>query len=475
MAAMRVLFATPERGAEGAGLVTALQRAGVDVEVVVPDEPGRSPLGGEARRPLDVPPWAAPAFVRGIDHAVAGQVHLISTPRAARSFAFARAVAALVQRQQPAVVHIDGWFAGTLLAALTRPPPSVVSLGDVADQGVTDGSWLARLGPRGRHYEWFGGTNPLAGAVALADAVVAASPSHATEVLTPAFGHGLDGPLRHRWADLLGIRAGIDTARWDPAVDAHLAAPYGSGAAGVEGAKAANRRVVLARCGWPDDGTPLAIALSPLTERKGADLLAPIVPVLTQVPIRLLVHGAGDPATARTLAALAADHGATFAFVEGHDEQLRHLGIAGADLLVMPSRDEPCGTEQMVAMRYGTIPVVTAVGGLLDTVADADWSDDGTGFVADRVDSIALVVGAVPGRPPARRPPTQARPRAADHGPRLVVGRAGGRPRRRLRTHRRHDTARRGVIHQPIWARSGSVIVSVTELPRRPGRSVTER
>jgi starch synthase len=107
--------------------------------------------------------------------------------------------------------------------------------------------------------------------------------------------------------------------------------------------------------------------------------------------MRLVVHGAGDARIVRSLAALAADHRDWFVFEEGHDDVLVHRLLAAGDVLVVPSRDEPCGTAQLAAMRYGTIPVVTAVGGLRDTVPDADWTDEGNGFVADRVESIALV------------------------------------------------------------------------------------
>ena len=94
--------------------------------------------------------------------------------------------------------------------------PSVLSLHNLAYQGFTDGAWLRHLGPRGGHYEWFGGTNPLSGAIALADAIVAVSPTHSREILTPDGGFGLDGALRHRWAAVSGIRNGIDTRRGTP-------------------------------------------------------------------------------------------------------------------------------------------------------------------------------------------------------------------------------------------------------------------
>ena len=162
-----------------------------------------------------------------------------------------------------------------------------------------------------------------------------------------------------------------------------------------------------------------------LTAQKGVDLLAPIVPVLRQIPLRLAVLGAGEAAMAGDLAAMAADHPDRFAFVEGYDEELSHRLFAAADVYLMPSRFEPCGLTQMQAMRYGAIPVVTDVGGLHDTVPDADEHGDGNGFVADRAEAVGVGVGAVPGGPVSGRSPPPARPRPADHDAGLVVARTG--------------------------------------------------
>jgi starch synthase len=416
---MRVLFATAELApvavvgglAHAAGGLTAeLRRQGVEVDVVLPDYGGIE-LAGEHTRPIPVPSWARPATVRTGEHAVAGRLHLVRTKgiqrshpylrpdgsgwpdNAERFIAFSRAVAAMVLADPPDVLHLNDWHTGAVLAALDAPPPTVLSLHNLAYQGLTDGSWLERLGPRAEHYEWWGGTNPLSGAVALADKVVAVSPNYAREILTPEGGFGLDGSLRNRWADVSGIRNGIDQAVWDPATDRHLTATYSldAGMSAVLAAKAANRRVLGDRFGWPDDGTPLAAMVTRLTEQKGVDLIAPIVPVLRQIPLRLAVLGAGEATIAAELAALVSEHPHQFAFVEGYDEELSHRLFAAADLYLMPSRFEPCGLAQMQAMRYGAIPVVTDVGGLRDTVPDADEHRDGNGFVADRVDAVALV------------------------------------------------------------------------------------
>ncbi len=421
---MRVLFATAELspvtqvgglGEAVAGLVVALRASGVTVDVALPDyAPAQVELAGEIRRRLAVPSWAAPASVRIGDHATAGRVHLVTVPRiershpylradghdwpdnAARFLAFSRAVAAMVRRDPPDVLHLHDWHTGAMLAALSDPPPTVLTLHNIAYQGVTDGSWLRRLGPRAHHYEWWGGTNPLAGAVALADRVVAVSPHYAREIMTPGGGFGLDGALRARWAEVTGIRNGIDHTVWDPATDPQLAARFRAGDRGLVGARSANRTAVLEAVGWPDDGPSLAVMVTRLTAQKGVDLMLPVVPILRHVPLRLVILGVGDAGLARSLAVLAADHPATLAFAERYDERLAHRLFAGGDVFVMPSRFEPCGLAQMQAMRYGAIPVVTPVGGLVDTVPDVDGRPDGNsgfdgnGLVADSVDGVGV-------------------------------------------------------------------------------------
>src|SRR5215218_9820348 len=277
---MRVLIAAAELapvtavgglGEAVGGLVDQLRAMGVHVDVVIPDyAPARVVLAGEVRRRIAVPAWAAPASVRVGEHAEAGRLHLVAVPviershpylqpdgtgwpdNDARFLAFSRAVAAIVRAAPPDVLHLHDWHTAAVLAALPQPPPSVLTLHNVAYQGVTDGSWLRRLGPRGGHYEWWGGTNPLAGGIALADGLVAVSPHHAAEIRTPAGGFGLDLPLRQRGDALIGIRNGIDTTRWDPATDRLLPARYDAAGRTMPAARAQDRRTLLERLGWPD-------------------------------------------------------------------------------------------------------------------------------------------------------------------------------------------------------------------------------
>jgi starch synthase len=199
---------------------------------------------------------------------------------------------------------------------------------------------------------------------------------------------GLGGLLRTRAHALRGILNGIDTDVWDPADDPLIASPFTP--TSIE-ARSANRTALHQRVGFSDDGVVLGTVVTRLTHQKGIDLLAPLVPLLAQIPMRVAILGSGDAGLAAHLHELAAAHPDSFAFVEGYDEALSHLMFAGADLYLMPSRFEPCGLTQMQAMRYGAVPVVTAVGGLVDTVTDADLHRHGTGFVAGRAASEDLL------------------------------------------------------------------------------------
>lgn len=422
MGGMRVLFATAELAPivavgglaqASAGLVGELRRQGVEVTVVLPDYGGID-LADETVGDLAVPAWAGPARARtGLHHEV-GPLTLVSAPRLERShpylqpsgegwpdndrrfMTFSRAVAAIASADRPDVVHLNDWHTGAALAALDRSIPSVMSLHNLAYQGVTDRSWLSGIGPRASHYEWFGGTNPLSGAIALADSVVAVSPTYATEILTPEGGFGLDGPLRNRWADLSGILNGIDTAIWDPQTDDALTARYSASEAAGERdvARRRNRMTVYERVGFSPaataDDSLLAVMVTRLTDQKGADMLVPIAPILKSIPLRVVVLGSGEATIASALTDAAARHPESLAFVPGYDDAFGHLLFGAGDLYLMPSRFEPCGLAQMQAMRYGAVPVVSAVGGLRDTVIDADVDAKGTGFVAPEPTAVAF-------------------------------------------------------------------------------------
>ena len=413
---LRILFATAEMSpiarvgglAEAAaGLTAALTEAGLDVEVVLPDYDNR-PLADETVEELDVPDWVGEARARrGIDTG-GRMVTLVDSPTIARPHpyldpttgegwfdndhrfaAFSAAIAALTSAHPPDVLHLNDWHTGLTLGMLAAPPPTVLTIHTIAYQGQAAPWWLERLSSHRELFEWFGGTNPLAGAVALADRVIAVSPTYAREILTPEGGVGLHYRLQDLGDRLIGIRNGIDTAVWDPAHDPHIASRYS--ASELLG-KSSCRAALLDDLGWTEDGSAIVGMVTRLAAQKGVDLAIDAARFFAEVPARLVVLGAGDKALAeqaREYADLAPDR---IAFVEGYDDAFGHRIFAGADLFLMPSRFEPCGLAQMQALAYGTIPVTTDVGGLHDTVIDDDRERGrGNGFVSRSVDSAGMV------------------------------------------------------------------------------------
>jgi starch synthase len=411
---MRALVATAELAPvaavgglaqAAAGLVRELRRQGVEVEIALPDYEGAG-VEGEETIELDVPPWAGPALARRGVHPDAGPLTLVKVPGIGRPhpyhdargqawtdndvrfLAFSAAVAALARTSRPGVVHLNDWHTAAAAAGVHGELPVVLSVHNLAYQGQTDASWLERLGPHAAAYASGGECNPLAGGVALAEAVVLVSPTFRREALRPETGAGLDELLRERGDAVVGILNGIDTDVWDPSHDAHLPATFD---ANDLSGKALARAALLGRLGLPEREGPLAVAVTRLTEQKGVDLVPALVPDLERLGMRLGILGAGDVSLARALHEAAREHPSSLAFVEGYDEPLSHLVIAGGDLLLMPSRFEPCGLAQMQAMRYGTLPVVTDVGGLHDTVVDLDEDPErGTGWRAAAADPVSL-------------------------------------------------------------------------------------
>lgn len=392
------------------GLVRQLRRDDLTVTVALPDYGGIE-LADERVMALDVPAWAGPASARTGTLDDLGQITLIDGPGMAkphpyndpsgqafvdndlRFFAFSAGVAALTIELRPDVLHVNDWHTAAALGLLAdhQAPASVLTIHTLAYQGIADPRWMTRL-VRGRDaFAWYGDTNPLLGGIRLADRIVTVSPNYANEILDEASGMGLHGVLAQRGDDLVGIINGIDTGEWNPATDPHLVANYD--AASMRG-KGANRTALHERFGLETTGPaqPLIGVVTRLVEQKGIDLAIDAARFLAGVPARLAVLGSGDANLAAAMAGLADRHPGRIGFVDGYDAALSHLIFAGSDLLLMPSRFEPCGLAQMQAMAYGTIPVVTDVGGLTDTVIDDDTDpEQGTGFVSPSVDTAGLV------------------------------------------------------------------------------------
>ncbi|HYG70019.1 MAG TPA: glycogen synthase GlgA [Anaeromyxobacteraceae bacterium] len=313
----------------------------------------------------------------------------------AQRFAFfARAALALPAAlgRRPRIVHLNDWQAGLapwLLRhdhegdpALARAK-SVFTIHNLAYQGVFPKATVPALGLPWEVFRWdamefHDSLNFLKAGLAFADALTTVSPTYAKEILGPEQGFGLDPLLRHRAADLTGILNGIDVHLWDPRTDPHLYTHYSAeDLAGKAACKAALQREL----GLPVRAdAPLLAVVSRLAAQKGLDLLAAILPTLLRKDLQLVVLGSGAPEYETLFAHLARERPDRMAARIGFDEPLAHRIEAGADLFLMPSRYEPCGLNQMYSLRYGTVPVVRAVGGLDDTVEDYDGWRQGTGF-----------------------------------------------------------------------------------------------
>lgn len=340
-----------------------------------------APMPGGARAVLvDVPEL----YDREELYSAAGEEY----PDNARRFAMlSRAALEFTARRgvRPAVIHVHDWHAGLvpvyLKTSYANHPivggvPTVLTIHNMAYQGLFDADWLARLGlPRALlavdRLEFWGQISFLKGGIVDATLLTTVSPTYATEIQTPEFGCGLDGTLRKRAADLVGILNGIDTSEWDPAHDPFVPVPYD--AHDLTGKRAAKAEL-LARYGLSADaagiGRPVIGMISRMVGQKGLDLIAALSDRLPRLNASFVVLGTGEPKYQDMWRRLAAAHPDRIGVHIGFDEPLAHLIEAGADMFLMPSRFEPCGLNQMYSLRYGTVPIVRAVGGLADTVHD---------------------------------------------------------------------------------------------------------
>ena len=310
----------------------------------------------------------------------------------------------------PDVIHIHDWHTGpaallreTVLRAdpVVRDAALVLTVHNLAYHGWTPADRVPELGLGVPRWTSLAGANAdgvdlLRSAIDLSDLVTTVSPGFAAEAIGPEMGMGLDGDLRAKGDRFLGILNGLDTDLWDPASDDALPATY---SAADRSGKAACRRGLLEELGLDaDDPRPVLSMVGRLDRQKGFDLLAEAAPALVARGVRLAVLGSGNHEVVEPLRAFAASPAARgrIALMERFDRDLARRLYAGADGFLMPSRFEPCGTGQMVALRYGTPPIVHAVGGLRDTVIDVDANPStGTGFVFEGGSAAGLIDACV--------------------------------------------------------------------------------
>lgn len=302
------------------------------------------------------------------------------------------------------IVHCNDWQCGLIPALLkrsTHAPPTLFTIHNLAYQGLFPYERFRALelpSDLWSHHalEFYGRMSFIKGGLVFADRINTVSPRYAREIQTEAFGCGLDGLLRFRAGALSGILNGIDTREWNPGTDPHLAATYNRRS--LENKKI-NKVALQRRMGLPEAAdTPLFGMVSRLTQQKGVDLMIEALPALADTDVQFVVIGTGDRVLEQQLQTLAARHPDRIAIKVAYDESAAHLTIAGADAFLMPSRFEPCGLTQLYSLRYGTVPVVRAVGGLADTVIDADETHlaEGTAtgirFGADTAESLLQAI-----------------------------------------------------------------------------------
>jgi starch synthase len=274
------------------------------------------------------------------------------------------------------IIHSHDWQGGLAPAYARRlgAVPAVFTIHNLAYQGVFDKTWVPRLGLRWEDFtidgfEFFDRLSFMKSGINLSSAITTVSPTYAEEIQRPEYGSGLDGVIRRRRNVLTGILNGIDPDEWNPAADPYLPVPFDAG--DLSGKRAA-KRALLERFGFAVTSEllsrPAIGMVSRMVDQKGLDLIAAAAGELTALDATFVILGTGEAKYQdmwRMLARARPDRVSAFI---GFDEQRAHLVEGGSDIFMMPSRFEPCGLNQMYSLRYGTVPVVRAVGGLVDTV-----------------------------------------------------------------------------------------------------------
>jgi len=294
---------------------------------------------------------------------------------------------------RPDVVHVHDWHTAAIPAflntlyrddAVLSATASVLTIHNMLHQGVFDKSLMDVLGIGWGHFhfremEFFDKVNLLKGGIVHATLINTVSPTYAREILQPEFAYGIEGVVRGRAADLSGILNGADYDEWNPEADPVITARYS--ASNLAG-KALCKKDLQRAMGLPEKpSAPLFGLVSRLVKQKGIDLLAQALPRILDLDVQFVTLGAGEPWSHIFFEELARARPEKFACRIGFEPAMAHRIIAGCDFFVMPSRFEPCGLTQMYGMRYGTLPVVHATGGLDDSVENFDEArTEGTGF-----------------------------------------------------------------------------------------------
>ncbi len=311
---------------------------------------------------------------------------------------FNYAILEILKREPYAFVHLNDWQTALLPLLLENEPEiktkSLFTIHNLAYQGIFEKKALARLGIDEKYFhmdclEFYGQVNFMKAGIAYADRVTTVSPTYAKEILTPEFGCGLEGFLQYHSAKLIGIVNGIDTEQFSPSSDKMLVSPYKD----LRG-KEANKSAFLKEIKIKEPQRPLMIFIGRFTWQKGLEILIDALPEMALMECNIVVLGDGEAKYHDALEVLAKKHDNIY-LESGYKEALSHRMYAASDFFLMPSLFEPCGLAQMIAMHYGSMPIVRSVGGLADTVHDHAVFDrksqKGYGIVFEKADHHALL------------------------------------------------------------------------------------
>lgn len=391
-----------------------IERTGVRLEIPI----GRKKVVGELLR-SELPDSDVPVYLVE-QHGYFNRAGLYREPdgdyvdNCERFVFFTRAVLEAIGKLdlETEVLHCHDWQAGLAPAYLRTLYADRPELADVATLFTIhnlayQGSfwhWDMELTGLGwEHFnlhevEFYGRLNFMKAALTRADLISTVSPRYAEEILDPPMSCGLEGVLRHRRDDLVGVLNGVDYADWDPADDPHLVANYTVD--NWREGKAICKRALQAEVGLPlRRGAPLLANIGRLADQKGFDLIAEVMPRLAeQVDAQWVLLGSGEPRYEQLMQQLAAEHPERVAVRVGFSNELAHRIEAAADMFLMPSRYEPCGLNQMYSLRYGAVPIVRETGGLADTITNAseatllDGSANGFSFADASAYALSMAI-----------------------------------------------------------------------------------
>ena len=312
----------------------------------------------------------------------------------ARFSFFCRAVIAVAEYPEiaPDVLHCHDWQTGLVPAYIRNSigPACVFTIHNLRYQGCfSESKFAVTMLPRSlftmHGLEFYGDFSFLKSGVVFCDRITTVSPTYAREIQTPEYGEGMDGILKANAHRLSGILNGIDYSVWNPAADDTIPFNYNAGSISP---RRRGRRLFLEERGL-DPSRFTAGVVSRLTRQKGLDLLFPVAEDIFERGINLVVLGTGEKVYMDSLRKLKKDYPDSVSISLTYDEAIARRIFAGCDVILMPSRFEPCGLAQMMAMRYGAVPVVRKTGGLADTVSD--FEEGGTGFVIGKADPAELL------------------------------------------------------------------------------------